>query len=160
MGSGGNLEGRCRIHFPQTVETKVTCLWNLKTSTQILLMLKYIHVYFNIKPPLPQIFKKKKKIVPGRCITFILWLQVSWSAIQSPTKHRTGWFLRPLVPARPRKGAQLDRQWDPWLPVPKHRGQQASGFNITARPRHVLKDGQAKVPRGQTVPHLTHPPNK
>lgn len=41
-----------------------------------------------------------------RCTIFILWLQVSWSATRNPTeKHRTRWFLRPLVPARPRKGA-------------------------------------------------------
>lgn len=76
----------------------------------------------------------KKMDAPGRCTTFILWLQVSWSAVWSPTKKhkKTGWFLRPLVPARPREGVQLDRQRDPWLPVPKDRGQQAFGFNITA----------------------------
>ena len=67
--------------------------------------------------------KSKKPDAPIRCTTFILWLQVSWSATCSPMeKHRTRWFLRPLVPARPQKGAQLDRPWDLQLPVPKDRG--------------------------------------
>lgn len=37
--------------------------------------------------------------------------------------------LRPLVLARPRKGARLDGQWHPWLPVPKDQGQQADSLD-------------------------------
>lgn len=60
---------------------------------------------------LPYPKSKKNPAAPERCTTFILQLQVSWSATCSPAKkHRTGWLRRPLVPARPGKGAQLDRQ--------------------------------------------------
>lgn len=37
----------------------------------------------------------------GRCTTYILWPQVSWSGTFSPAKkYSIRWFLRPLIPAR------------------------------------------------------------
>lgn len=53
---------------------------------------------FLLKLPYPNVFLNDAL---GRCTTYILWLQVSWSVTFSPTKkYSTRWFLRPLVPGR------------------------------------------------------------
>ena len=88
---------------------------------------------------------------PGKCTTSTLWPQVSWSATCSPMeKHRARWLLRPLVPARPQKGAQLDRPRDPSPPVPKGPMQAGSGgasrFHIIALTTVCPQDGQSRVP--------------
>lgn len=59
-----------------------------------------------LKLPYPNVFLNDAL---GRCTTYILWLQVSWSVTFSSTKkYSIRWFLRPLT--RQTGVIQLDRQ--------------------------------------------------